>query len=203
MVDIYQLDLPHPSPEFENLVQELVDSTPLDQAGKHWLDQQNHTTNSAEHLFFQNSRVDAYMQSEYGHLFHVPIAGVVGIMKNTTAGTANQPPHIDRGRGLAINYYMRTGGSNVVTTFYDVVETTDTTQSRNYTYAEMEPRRLGSVQFQARSWYAYDVCRCHSVEHIQDLRYFVSIFVPDATYAVQDLARQYPKMILDRLALHK
>lgn len=203
MVDIYQLGLPHPSPEFLDRVRELVASTELDRGGKQWLDQQNNTTNSAEHLFFQNADIDQFMQIEFGDFFHQPIGGVVGIMKNTGPSPANHPPHIDRGRGLAINYYIQSGGSNVSTTFYDLVEAADSDASKNFTWTEIAHRRLGSVEFLSRAWYAYDVCRCHSIENIEALRYFVSIFVPDPAYTVDRLVKEYPNLILDRIHLHK
>ena len=203
MVHIYQLALPDPSAEFLRTVRTLVDTAQLDQAGKKWLDQQNHVTNSAEHLFFQNADIDHLMQTEFGDFFRMPIGGVIGVMKNTTTGTANHPPHIDRGRGLAINYYIKLGGTDVSTTFYDLVEDTDSYSSKNFTYAQVADQRLGSVEFCANSWYAYDVCRCHSIENIQDLRYFVSIFVPDPAYTVDRLVREYPNLVLDRIHLHK
>ncbi len=203
MVDIYQLNLPHPSADFLNTVEQIVHSTELDHAGKLWLDQQNNTTNSADHLFFNHAQVDQLMQDEFGKFFSMPIGGVVGIMKNTGNTVANHPPHIDRGRSLAINYYISTGGSAVTTTFYDQIDSTNLDQSKNFTYAQMQHWRLGSVQFEKHNWYAYDVCRCHSIEGITDLRYFISILLPDSQYNTHNLITQYPNLINDQIFLYK
>jgi len=203
MVEIYQLNLPHPSADFLRTVEQIVHSTQLDHAGKLWLDQQNNTDNSAEHLFFNHAQVDQLVQDEFGKFFSMPISGVVGIMKNTSNSMANHPPHIDRGRSLAINYYISTGGPTVTTTFYDRVDQSNLDQSKNFTYAQMQDRCLGSVQFKAHSWYAYDVCRCHSIEGIIDIRYFISILIPNSHYNTQDLIAQYPDLISDQTFLYK
>jgi hypothetical protein len=53
MVDLYQLNLPAPSPLLISSLQNIVDSIDLDKENKKWLDQQNNINNSAEHIFFK------------------------------------------------------------------------------------------------------------------------------------------------------
>jgi hypothetical protein len=203
MISICQLDLPAPSQAFIDTVISIVQASQLDVAGKQWLDQQNNTHNSAEHLFFAQTQVDSLMQEEFGRFFHAPVGGVIGIMKNTSGDFANHPPHIDRGRALAINYYLDLGGPDVLTTFYDQIELAQADQSKNFSYQQMQNKKIGQIKFEKNTWYAFDVCRCHSIENITHTRYFVSIFIKDSNYTVQDLAVDYPDLILHTISLDK
>jgi hypothetical protein len=202
MVQIYQLDLPGPSLEFLQTIAQGIQSFDFDVSGKQWLDQQNQTTNSADYLFFKQQQVDEFVAKEFGQFFRVPVGGIVGVMKNTGPDHANHPPHIDSVRSLAINYYVDLGGDAVDTTFYDVVEQTDG-QSKNYPYKQVQDRKIGSVNFQKGCWYAYDVCRCHSVENITGTRNFISIVINDPCYRVQAFAQDYPELIRKQIVLHK
>jgi hypothetical protein len=203
MPEIYQLNLPHPSNEFLQTIKDLVCNSLLDAPGKLWMDQQNNVTNSALYSFFKDSVIDQLISKEFGSFFNVPVSGVVGIMKNADSEHANHPPHIDSRRSLAINYYVELGGNSVATTFYDLAESTAPKQSQNYTYQQVQDLRMGSVQFAQGSWYAYDVCRCHSIENITDTRYFVSILIDDPAFTVRDFLAQYPKLISDKIQLYK
>ena len=162
MIEIYQLDLPRPSLDFLQTIAQAIQSCNFDIPGKQWLNQQNQTTNSADYLFFRQQQVDEFVNKEFGQFFRVPVCGIVGVMKNTDSDHATHPPHIDRGRSLAINYYVDLGGDAVDTTFYDLVEQPDN-QSKTYTYNQVRDRKIGSINFEKDCWYAYDVCRCHSV----------------------------------------
>lgn len=195
---IYQLNLPQPSVELVAEITKIVNNTKLSADGKQWLDQQNSIDNSAEHLFFTNDVVDRLVDQEFGNFFYQPIVALIGVMKNTHSECAKQPPHIDRGRALAINYYIELGGDQVETTFYNITEEVNLAKSMNFTYQEVQNQKIGSVIFNERSWYAFNVCQCHSVENIKTTRYFFSICfkVPNVnTYNVNDLIKDYPTLI--------
>lgn len=203
MIDIYQLDLPDPSFELIQEANNIVIGTVLDRDGKIWLDQKNSTNNSAEHLFFVPEKIDQMVQAEFGYLFKHEIGGMMGIMKNTHSEYSNQPPHIDRGRCLAINYFLDLGGDEVRTSFYESTNSIDPNQSQNFTYDEVKKYRAGSVKFASNRWYAFEVNRCHSIENIIGTRYFLSIFFrknPDQ-YTIKNLENDYPALIKNRVIL--
>ncbi len=206
MIDVYQLGLPCPSDTLLDAVKKLVEQTSLSKDSKQWLDEQNNINNSAEHLFFVNQDIDVLIQQEFGKFFVQDIGGVIGIMKTSDGFPACQPPHIDRGRALAINYYVDLGGNNVETVFYDITDQTMSQKSKNYTYQEVKSKKSGSVVFDKNQWYAFDVCQCHSIENIIGTRYFVSIRFKDEQktvgYRVADLAKDYSLLITRSVTIH-
>lgn len=195
MTMIFQLNLPCPSEKLITLVTDIVANTKLNIDGKYWLDHQHQIDNSAEHLFFIEPSLDSLIQEEFGSFFNCHIGGVIGIMKNNCdTPYAVQPPHVDRGRALAINCYINLGGANVTTSFYDLTEVTNPHESKNYSYQEVKNKKLGSVVFKENQWYAFDVCRCHSIENIESSRYFFSIYLKDRPlhlYALSEIGRAH------------
>ena len=204
MPEIYKLNLPPPSGPLIALLEDLARSTALDIKGKKWLDEQNHSGNSAEHLFFMSDPVTEMVQQEFGMYFQAPIMALVGIMRSSDGKPANQPPHTDRARALAINYFVQLGGDHVTTTFYDIVERPQLSHARNFTYQEARAHQQGSVVFEQDNWYAFDVCRCHSIENITSTRLLVSIILREhmQDYTAKDLARDHPNLIAARLLVN-
>jgi hypothetical protein len=186
---IYQLNLPQPSQQLLGLVEKFVEETTLNPDNKRWLDEfHNSTINSSQHLFALAPTLTDQLRVEYSRFFTTSIHAVVGIMKNSNSTQlACQPPHIDRGRTLAINYYIELGGNNVSTWYYNTVNHVKSNTSQNYLYTEVDP--VGQYIFEKNKWYAYEVSRCHSVEDIETTRYFLSIAVSDSpeTYTLHEL----------------
>lgn len=205
MTIVVQLNLPSPSLHLVSHLSNIIKETNLDISGKYWLDEQQQINNSAEHLFFARESFDVLVQEEYAKVFNRPVGGLIGVMRNNgKTQYAVQPPHIDRGRALAINYYVELGGDNITTTFYDCVEDSSPTESKNFTYSEINNKKLGSVIFSNRHWYAFDVCRCHSIENIQTTRYFFSIYFkdyPPHLYRLSNFQQEYPLLIGNSLKL--
>jgi hypothetical protein len=203
MVNIYQLDLPDPSFELMQTAKNIMANTVLDHDGKIWLDQKNSIDNSAEHLFFAPDKIDQMVQAEFGHLFEHEIKGMMAIFKNTHVTHSTIPPHIDRRKSMAINYYLDLGGSNVQTCFYEPVSAIDLDQAQHFTYKEVEKQCVGSIKFENNRWYAFNVNRCHSIENITGTRYFLAIYFKKDThqYNVKNLENDYPNLIKNRFVL--
>lgn len=186
---VYQIDLPLPSQQLIATVNDYVTSVNLLQSSKEWLDEFHHNKiNSALHLFSTDDNITALVNHEYGKFFPgVNLVSVIGIMKNSSPDSpACQPPHIDRYRALAINYYINLGGDQVQTSFYDYEESTQITESKNFQYSDF--KKIGHCIFDKQHWYAYNVSQCHSIENITDTRYFLSIALADNPgYKVDDL----------------
>lgn len=186
---VYQLELPTPSVQLITAVKTFVTESILDPNNKIWLDQFHDSNNSALHLFTLVDAITPLVQTEFGPYFsNTEIMGLVGIMKNSnTAETACQPPHIDRYRALAINYYIELGGDNVQTSFYDIESTTQEDQARNFQYDQV--KKIGHCIFDKNTWYAYNVSQCHSIENLATTRYFLALIPKNNTsnYKVVDL----------------
>lgn len=187
-LSIYQLELPHPSISIIDCVNRYVDNLILDTSKKEWLDQYHHNSiNSALHSFTTNEELTQLINDEYGRFFpDIDIMSVVGVMRSADKTPACQPPHIDRRRSLAINYYFDLGGQDVTTSFYDFSDTIQIDASSNFQYNDF--KKIGHCIFDKNQWYAYNVSRCHSVENITGTRYFLSICPKDnTTYKVENL----------------
>ena len=201
---IYQLNLPHPSQYLLDLVKKFADDTFLDPDRKDWLDKfHNDAINATLHIYTGDSQLTNQLQSEYSKFFTNPIYAVVGIMKNASnSQPACSPPHIDRKRALAINYYIELGGNNVTTRYYDAFSDTKSDVAQNYLYTEVN--LVSQYVFEKNRWYAYAVNQCHSVENIDTTRYFLSIMVSDLpeTYTVNDLISKNPDITFDKCELN-
>jgi hypothetical protein len=175
-----------------------LDQVPLDPDRKRWLDEfHNHAINSTLHAFYtaptpwQQIIKDFYQPYFTQHSITVHF----GIMKNTQARTGCLPPHADRVRSLAINYYLQLGGSAVRTVFYDRCVETKKHEATNLLYSQLQ-NTVCQTTFD-NNWYAYDVDRVHSVENINDCRYILVITVDNQNnqYQLDDLIADYPNLI--------
>jgi hypothetical protein len=189
---VAQLHLPAPSEEFLDQFRACVRALPLNSDHKHWLDQfHSNQINSALHLFTPVPELDSVLRQEYQQYFHGhQIDCWAGVMSNTGPGPACLPPHSDRGRALAINYYVDLGGDHVTTVFYDRVEPT-LDQSTNVLYDQVQ---AVEQQVFGCDWYAYNVNRCHSVEHIESQRavLIIRLATQDPAYDLDNLKQHYP-----------
>jgi hypothetical protein len=185
---IYQLDLPTPNQQLLELVNKFVSTVELDSSSKEWLDQFHHNKiNSALHRFATDQEITDSIKDQYSKFFpDFEFRSIIGIMKSANGSPACQPPHIDRRRALAINYYIDLGGDQVTTSFYDFNDEVHPDASSNFQYTDF--KKLGHCVFEKNQWYAYNVSQCHSVENITGTRYFLSICPMNASnYKIDNL----------------
>lgn len=195
---VVELDLPPPPAQIQQQLLHYLNQVALDPDCKTWLDQFHQgQINSAQHLFFpapdpwQTVIRDLYQQYFPQHTLTVAF----GIMTNVATVPACMPPHTDRARGLAINYYLQLGGSEVNTVFYTATAGTKPCEATNYLYTE-----VGAVvdrKIFQQDWYAYNVNQAHSVENISGTRLVLILVIDhaDAAYELLDLIRDYPNLI--------
>ena len=187
---IYELTLPKPSNKLLLSVEDHFKKLSLDLSRKQWLDEfNNNKINAVPHDFAVVPELQQLVNEEYGNFFKYDLFAAVGVMKNLSENPACLPPHIDRGRTLAINYYIELGGDKVSTCFYDIEAPTARTESINLKYTQVNKKQ--EIVFQKNKWYAYDVCVAHSVENIIDTRLFLilGVLTPAGhnNYRVKDL----------------
>ena len=186
----YKLDLPPLSTELILAFRHWEKNVILSADNKHWLDNfHDNKYNCAAHWFGLIPELEELIQYQYQKYFDLPICALGGVMQNmSSSATACLPPHIDRKRKLAINWYVDLGG-DVDTVFYDKVAQT-AEESTNYQYHNVH--KIKQYQFLPNGWYAYEVNRCHSVENIQTRRTFLSIAVPESieNFGLNELIEQ-------------
>jgi hypothetical protein len=173
MSNVIQIDLPDPSTRLLKIVQEYADLYLCDPDKKRWLDEfHNNKINSVLHHFDSPEFLTQLIREEFQHIFPKhKISGMLGIMKNIKNIPACLPPHCDRSRAVGLNYFITLGGDNVQTVFYDRVESI-VGVATNIPYSEVHPIEQHVFR---KSWYCYNVNRCHSVENVESTRLFIAI----------------------------
>jgi hypothetical protein len=200
MSNVIQIDLPEPSTHLLKIVQEYADSYLCDPDKKRWLDEfYDNKINSVLHHFDSPEFLTELIREEFQHIFPKhKIGGMLGIMKNIKNIPACLPPHCDRSRAVGLNYFITLGGNNVQTVFYDRVEPT-VGVATNIPYSEITPIEQHVFE---KSWYCYNVNRCHSVENIESTRLFIAIRLVrleldnnlDFEYTMSDFQQDYPHL---------
>lgn len=200
MSQVITLNLPNPSPALLEELHITARTMEPDPGAGRWLnDFYSGEINSVDQLFpFVDSDLNSKLQSEYSMWFKHPVTFVLGVMRSPDSNPACLPPHIDRGRALAINYYFDLGGDQVTTVFYDYEDVTQTDTAKNLLYQDLNV--VETQVFKTNTWYAYDVNRAHSVEDIVSSRYFFSIVIASdtANYKLRDFISDYPNLIIER-----
>jgi hypothetical protein len=199
MTNIVELNLPHIPIDLQSSLLAFLDQVPLSSDRKQWLDEfHGNTVNCVEHLFYEAPEPwQTQLQTLYQPYFkNHQISIGFGLMRNTTNQPACLPPHTDRARALAINYYAQLGGQNVTTAFYDYQHDTKSQESSNFLYTTVGPS-THTETFET-GWYAYNVNQAHSVENINDNRYVILIMPhADTNYDLACFAQDYGKLLVD------
>ena len=167
---VVKLDLPPPADSTVEKIKQFVYELPKNDQAREWLNQFYHNEiNAVDQSFQLFDNIKDEVNAVYKNYFKCNILPVLGIMKNVAGDTACLPPHCDRARYTAINYYIELGGSNVVTNFYNYHRPdNDLTEAKNILYNELELEH--QYCFEQQQWYAYNVQQCHSVENVETTR---------------------------------
>lgn len=185
--------LPSPSKEIIRRIYELSDSAAEELSLKQIHDNiQNYTKNSVSRKFIEDDPIITNLSiKEFGHFFEEKFIPAAGIVKNInqTKKYACWPPHTDRTRLFALNYYITEGGTNVSTVFYtyqdDYIPGPGT--GKIFKYEDLEI--VKSYHTQINTWYALSVRQAHSVENIESIRLIFTLSFFDITY--QDFLKKY------------
>lgn len=193
---ILELNLPKLSAELFALVQDHVNNVYLDPSDKQWLDNFHGITNTVGHNFSFMPEIEEQVRLEYNNFFpNKEIHVITSVIKNLGRKPGCIPPHYDRGRLLAINYYISLGGDSVDTVFYNQKRPVSEKEN-NIVYAELT--EVDRYTFPT-GWYAFNVCQTHSVENIVGNRCFFAITWKDSKYQVEDFIKDYPTLIKNKL----
>jgi hypothetical protein len=193
---ITELCIPKPSPELLQNVYRVAEAAELELPLKAMHDKiQNYTRNSVSRKFIENDAEIARLAAiEYAPLFDEKIIPAVGIVKNIqTEKYACWPPHADRVRIFALNFYVEPGGENVRTIMYDRHSNFYPGPGTGEIYQYESLKVEAEFQLKNREWYALSVRQAHSVEDIESTRIIFTLSFWDINYH-QFLAK-YPQYI--------
>jgi len=126
------------------------------------------------------------------------IITVAGVMRNVSGNFAWLPPHCDRLRHLAINFYIELGGNNVETKFYDYnrQDRSDMSEAFNLRFSEI--KETASYKFQTNRWYCYDVQQCHAVSGVETNRIFLALIIK-SNLTLDQFKQKYSGIIKEQL----
>lgn len=183
------LRLPQLPSEIKTKARLLSNQLAHNDSSRQWLnDFHGGTVSAVNHTYDLIPTLDQEIKNLYSEYFNEPIIPMIGVQRNVGKVLGCTPPHCDRARNLAINYYIDLGGENVTTNFYNYQRTdSDRTAAENLRYDQVE--LVESHQLTTDTWYAFNVQQCHSVENIETLRIFIGIIVesnPDFTKFIEE-----------------
>jgi len=191
---IVELLLPPLPSEIKTKVRLISNKLAHNDDSREWVDKfHNYTVNSVNHAYIWSPELDDYISDVYQQYFNEPIKSMIGIQRNVNSDLGCTPPHCDRARNIAINYYIDLGGENVLTNLYNNLKNTeDLTSSVNFKYEEVE--LIESNKLAKDTWYGFNVQQCHSVENIETLRIFLGI-VLDSNPSYEQFVSKYKKYL--------
>lgn len=86
-------------------------------------------------------------------------------------------PHTDEGREYAIMYIIETGGNNVETRFYQMLDGKSYAATETIPYTDLKLKH--SQVFEKNCWYKISVQDPHSVENLETTRICLARSIPD------------------------
>jgi len=193
---IIELNLPKPSEKIVQAVYRIADSAPLELELKSMHDKiQDYTKNSVSRKFIEDDEeLNRLAQLEFSHLFTETFKPAVGIIKNIRDEKyACWPPHADRVRIFALNFYINEGGDYVTTVTYkahgDYRVGPGTGSVFKYEDLEVD----NAYHLETNKWYALSVRQAHSIENIENTRLIFTLSFFDLTCA--EFIEKYPQYI--------
>lgn len=170
---IIELDLPSPSNKIIQAIYRISDAASLELNLKAMHDKvQEYTRNSVSRKFIENDEeLNTLAQNEFAHLFEEKFISAAGIIKNIQNDQyACWPPHADRVRIFALNYYIKEGGKYVTTVTYKnhIDYRAGPGTGAVFRYKDIAIDKTYHLKMD--NWYALDVRQVHSIENIENTR---------------------------------
>jgi hypothetical protein len=130
----------------------------------------------------------------YGKFFIGGIRIGLGVAVSLNGANSMTPPHCDRVRRTAINYLLRSGGDNVVTTIYNESRKNhDLSAGENLNYDQVTVSSQTIIP--KKTWHTFNPQRFHSVENIVDRRYYFSLFL-NYNLSFEDFLKDYQSLVI-------
>ena len=181
---IIELNLPAPSEKIIQAIHRIADSAPLELELKAMHDRmQDYTRNSVSRKFVEDDEeLNNLAQLEFGHLFEEKFKPAAGIIKNLSdSQVACWPPHADRVRIFALNFYVQEGGKNVTTVMYNTHGDYQVGLGTGSVFKYEDLSIDTSYHLEIEKWYALSVRQAHSIENIESTRLIFTLSFFDTT----------------------
>lgn len=138
---------------------------------------QNYQVNAVSRKFIEdNDLINELVYKEYKSYFQEDFFPAVGIVTNLeTNRIACWPPHSDRTRIFALNYYITEGGNNVETIMYDRYDDYISGQGTGKIFKYNELTLDKTYHLKTNQWYALNARQVHSIENILTQRIILTI----------------------------
>jgi hypothetical protein len=185
---MYKLDLPPPDPEIIKFCLDEVLSTLSHLTTGTWADQYNSTDipdNTVPaatfiHIFAPDSRIWKHVNLQYRKYFSKPVRPAIIMFSNKSKDHkfASLVPHCDINRTFSLNYLIKPGGDNVVTTFFKESRENPDLEAIQF----LHPSKLtlvGTYMQEPNSWAMLDVQQYHGVENIENDRILLMLMSQD------------------------
>lgn len=195
---IFEMNLPKPNPDLEREILRCAYGAPIDSVFKgHHERFQNQPVNAVSRQYEKEDDVVIKLgREQYQPYFDEEIFPVVGILTNVDSNSkyACWPPHSDRERIFAMNYYYEEGGDNVTTVFYKqmIDHTPGKGTGKRWQYEEVEPHY--TAHFEMNKWYGLSVRRAHSIENVENRRIMFTLSFYGITF--DQFILKYPQYIV-------
>jgi len=192
-----KLNLPGPSDRIKDAIYRIADSSSYELELKKTHDKvQNYTVNSVSRKFVEDdSEFNQLVKDEYSKYFNETIHPAVGIVTNLKSSEVScWPPHSDRVRIFALNFYLDEGGEHVETVMYNTHDNyiAGPGTGKIYNYNDLEIDKIYHLKI--NQWYGLNVRQVHSIENIESRRIIFTISFHDFTFF--DFIEKYKNLLI-------
>lgn len=175
MYKIFNLE--KPCARITDIVMQVAEKCSINQESLAWHQSiQADGLNIVSGTFVSNRKLSLEVQKQYSNL-KFPVTPMIGVLENVDTNherLACYPPHSDRIRCVAINYYLDLGGKKVETVFYDRIDDhNDAAGGHVVRYDSV--KKISSCITTDNAWYCFNARRYHSVENIESKRIILSL----------------------------
>ena len=196
----YQLVLPKLPNDLENELTNQAASIQISEQKRKWLEdfhdnefivggQEYGTVNTTI-----NSTLKKRLDESYKQFFpDEDIDYTLGKMTAHNSKISTIPPHCDRGRQLACNYLLDTGGTNVQTVFYNYTRDDDELNSA-VNIRKFDLVSESSIVMKSKTWYIFNAQQAHGVENLSGSRLILSISF-GTNIRLKDFVKKYSMMV--------
>ena len=193
-------NLPTPSDELIALCRQIASEAPLELNLKKIHDTiQTFTVNSVSRKFIEdNEQLNFLVNKEFKGYFDHTMYPALGIVKNIGDDIACWPPHSDRTRIFALNYYIEEGGTNVQTVMYNTIDNYNSGKGTGNIFPYKGLILDKVYHLDMNQWYIFNVRQVHSIENVMSTRLILTLSFHDINYF--DFLEIYPEYIGDHVS---
>jgi hypothetical protein len=199
MAEISFLNLPPVPEDLCVRLEAMCKNLEFDEDGILWMHHLQRGELTVAGLCYGNDFLGPEISEELGSVFNEYFPGeellfVIGRISSLNGEKSVAPPHCDRGRYVAINFLLQTGGTEVNTCFFKELRTKPMDNTSENIYHKDVTFDF-KQKLPAKTWHCFDVQTFHSVENIESDRLLFSICLrTNPTY--EKFVERYKQLVL-------